>query len=127
MPAVNKIQISDRSVLTPVPSIYQASQWAYSPAGVPMSVLTGKLAADRVIKKRVTNFSCGRGISSASHQRFSGLNPVASNAWVIFIIHRPLLNNQKGSDKLLYHPPGIFTITGHTINNTLFWVQHLID
>ena len=51
MPVVNKIQISDRSVLTPVPSIYQAGQWAYSPAGVPMSILTGKLAADKIIKK----------------------------------------------------------------------------
>jgi phytoene dehydrogenase-like protein len=51
MPVVNKIQISDRSVLTPIPSIYQAGQWAYSPAGVPMSILTGKLAADKVLKK----------------------------------------------------------------------------
>lgn len=51
MPVVNKIQISDRSVLTPIPSIYQAGQWAYSPAGVPMSILTGKLAADKIIKK----------------------------------------------------------------------------
>lgn len=51
MPVVNKIQISDRSVLTPIPTIYQAGQWAYSPAGVPMSILTGKLAADKVLKK----------------------------------------------------------------------------
>ena len=51
MPVINKIQYSDRSVLTPVPSIYQAGQWAYSPAGVPMSILTGKLAADKVLKK----------------------------------------------------------------------------
>jgi phytoene dehydrogenase-like protein len=51
MPVINKIQISDRSVLTPIPSIYQAGQWAYSPAGVPMSILTGKLAADRVLKR----------------------------------------------------------------------------
>ena len=50
MPVVNKIQLSARSVLTPIPSIYQAGQWAYSPAGVPMSVLTGKLAADRALK-----------------------------------------------------------------------------
>jgi phytoene dehydrogenase-like protein len=50
MPVINKIQIADRSVLTPLPSIYQAGQWAYSPAGVPMSILTGKLAADRVLK-----------------------------------------------------------------------------
>ena len=51
MPVINKIQNSDRSVLTPVPSIYQAGQWAYSPAGVPMSILTGKLAANRVLKR----------------------------------------------------------------------------
>lgn len=51
MPVVNRIQFSDRSVLTPIPSIYQAGQWAYSPAGVPMCILTGKLAADRIIKK----------------------------------------------------------------------------
>jgi len=51
MPVINKIQKSGRSVLTPVPSIYQAGQWVYSPAGVPMSVLTGKLAADKVLKQ----------------------------------------------------------------------------
>jgi phytoene dehydrogenase-like protein len=51
MPVINKIQISDRSVLTPVASIYQAGQWAYSPAGVPMSILTGKLAVDAVLKR----------------------------------------------------------------------------
>jgi phytoene dehydrogenase-like protein len=51
MPVINKIQISDRSVLTPLPSVYQAGQWAYSPAGVPMSILTGKLAADKILKR----------------------------------------------------------------------------
>ncbi len=51
MPVVNKIQFSDRSVITPIPSIFQAGQWAYSPAGVPMSILTGKLSADRILKK----------------------------------------------------------------------------
>jgi len=51
MPVINKIQISARSVLTPVPTIFQAGQWAYSPAGVPMSILTGKLAADKVLKQ----------------------------------------------------------------------------
>jgi phytoene dehydrogenase-like protein len=52
MPVVNKIQISDRSVFTAIPSVYQAGQWAYSPAGVPMSILTGKLAADKVLRKK---------------------------------------------------------------------------
>jgi len=51
MPVINKIQSAGRSVLTPIPSVYQAGQWVYSPAGVPMSILTGKLAADRIIKK----------------------------------------------------------------------------
>jgi phytoene dehydrogenase-like protein len=49
VPVVNRIQSSGRSVLTPMPSIYQAGQWAYSPAGVPMSILTGKLAADKAL------------------------------------------------------------------------------
>ena len=48
LPVVHKIQFSDRSVVTPIPGIFQAGQWAYSPAGVPMSILTGKLAADRI-------------------------------------------------------------------------------
>ena len=51
MPVINKIQNSARSVQTPLPSIYQAGQWAYSPAGVPMSILTGKLAADKASKR----------------------------------------------------------------------------
>ena len=51
IPVVHKMQFSDRSTLTPIPSIYQAGQWAFSPAGVPMSILTGKLAADKILKK----------------------------------------------------------------------------
>ncbi len=51
IPVVHKIQFSDRSTLTPIPTIYQAGQWAFSPAGVPMSILTGKLAADKILKK----------------------------------------------------------------------------
>lgn len=49
VPVVHQIQSSGRSVLTPFPSVFQAGQWAYSPAGVPMSILTGKLAADKII------------------------------------------------------------------------------
>lgn len=52
VPVVNKIQVSDRSVLTPFKNIYQAGQWVYSPAGVPMSILTGRLAADKILKKK---------------------------------------------------------------------------
>jgi phytoene dehydrogenase-like protein len=49
VPVINKIQASNRAVLTPLPSIYQAGQWTYSPSGVPMAILTGKLAARRII------------------------------------------------------------------------------
>lgn len=51
VPVVNKIQYSSRSVLTPIPSVFVAGQWAYSPAGVPMSILTGKLATEKILKK----------------------------------------------------------------------------
>lgn len=51
VPVVNRIQKGSQSVLTPIPGVLQAGQWAYSPAGVPMSILTGKLAADRIVKE----------------------------------------------------------------------------
>jgi len=50
IPAVNKLPRVASSVLTPIPDTYQAGQWTYSPAGLPISILTGKLAADRVLK-----------------------------------------------------------------------------
>lgn len=50
VPVIHKIQAANRAVVTPVPSVYQAGQWTYSPAGVPMSILTGKLAARRILK-----------------------------------------------------------------------------
>ncbi len=49
-PAVHQMQRVARSVLTPIPGVLQAGQWAYSPGGVPMAILTGKLAADRAVK-----------------------------------------------------------------------------
>ncbi len=50
VPVINKILAANRAVATPIPSIYQAGQWTYSPAGVPMSILTGKLAARRILR-----------------------------------------------------------------------------
>jgi hypothetical protein len=50
MPAVRSLPGVASSVLTPIPDVYQAGQWTYSPAGLPISILTGKLAADRVLK-----------------------------------------------------------------------------
>ena len=49
VPVINKIMSANRAVVTPIPSIFQAGQWTYSPAGVPMSILTGKLAANAIL------------------------------------------------------------------------------
>lgn len=51
MPAVSSMLGIAKSVLTPLPNIYQAGQWTYSPAGLPISILTGKLASDSVLKR----------------------------------------------------------------------------
>jgi phytoene dehydrogenase-like protein len=50
MPAVSSLPAIARSTLTPIPDVYQAGQWTFSPSGLPISILTGKLAADRVLK-----------------------------------------------------------------------------
>lgn len=51
IPAVHSMPKVARSVLTPIPDVYQAGQWVFSPSGLPISILTGKLAADQVVKK----------------------------------------------------------------------------
>lgn len=51
IPVVNKIQMVNKSIYTPIPNVYQVGQWAYNPSGVPTCIMTGKLAADRIIKK----------------------------------------------------------------------------
>ena len=51
MPAESRLPKILNAVKTPVPGVFQAGQWTYSPAGLPISILTGKLAADRVIKE----------------------------------------------------------------------------
>lgn len=51
MPAENRLPRIMNAINTPIPGVFQAGQWTYSPAGLPISILTGKLAADRVIKE----------------------------------------------------------------------------
>ena len=51
IPVVNRLPKVAASILTPVTDIFQAGQWAFSPSGFPISVLTGKLAADKVKKQ----------------------------------------------------------------------------
>ncbi len=49
-PAEYRFLKVSQSVLTPIETIKQAGQWAFNPSGVPVAILTGKLAADAVIK-----------------------------------------------------------------------------
>ena len=51
IPAVSSIPSIAKSVKTPIPHVVQAGQWTYSPSGLPISIITGKLAADSVGKK----------------------------------------------------------------------------
>lgn len=51
MPVIHKTAQVAKSVLTKLPDVYQAGQWSYSPAGLPISIMTGKLAADHIHKK----------------------------------------------------------------------------
>lgn len=50
IPAESRLPKIMNAIKTPFPEIYQAGQWTYSPSGLPISFLTGKIAADRVIK-----------------------------------------------------------------------------
>ena len=50
MPAESRLVRIANSVNTPIPDVYQAGQWTYSPSGFPVALLTGKLAADKINK-----------------------------------------------------------------------------
>lgn len=49
MPAESRLPKIFSATRTTLPDIFQAGQWTYSPAGLPISILTGKLAADNVL------------------------------------------------------------------------------
>jgi len=50
IPVVNQLLEIPKAVLTPIPDVYQAGQWAYVPAGVPVAMLTGWHASQLIIK-----------------------------------------------------------------------------
>lgn len=50
VPAESRLPRILNAIKTPIPDVLQAGQWTYSPAGLPISIITGKLAADNVIK-----------------------------------------------------------------------------
>ncbi|MEL7626015.1 MAG: FAD-dependent oxidoreductase [Anaerolineaceae bacterium] len=50
MPSESRFDKIIKSVKTPIQNLHQCGQWTFSPSGVPTCVLTGKLAADAVLK-----------------------------------------------------------------------------
>jgi phytoene dehydrogenase-like protein len=50
MPAENRLARITNSINTRLPGIHQAGQWTFSPSGFPISLITGKLAADKIQK-----------------------------------------------------------------------------
>lgn len=50
MPAENRFRKIAQSVKTPIENVFQCGQWTFSPSGLPVSILTGKLAADAAHK-----------------------------------------------------------------------------
>jgi phytoene dehydrogenase-like protein len=50
LPAESRLPKIFSATDTPIEGILQAGQWTYSPSGLPIAILTGKLAADRVLK-----------------------------------------------------------------------------
>ena len=50
MPAESRLARVANSVRTPIPHVFQAGQWTFSPSGFPTAILTGKLAADQATK-----------------------------------------------------------------------------
>lgn len=50
LPAETRLPKVAASVRTPIPDVFQAGQWTFSPSGLPTAILSGKLAADQVRK-----------------------------------------------------------------------------
>ncbi len=51
IPAVTSFLGVTKAVKTYIPDVVQAGQWSYSPAGLPVSIMTGKIASDYILKK----------------------------------------------------------------------------
>jgi len=51
MPAVHEFGSIAKAIETGVADILQCGMWTFSPAGLPVSIITGKLAADQAVKR----------------------------------------------------------------------------
>lgn len=51
IPVENRLPNVARSIFTQVPDVFQAGQWSFSPSGLPIAILTGKLAVHEIEKQ----------------------------------------------------------------------------
>ena len=51
MPAVHEFGSIQKATETGIPDVLQCGMWTFSPAGLPVSIITGKLAADQAIQR----------------------------------------------------------------------------
>jgi phytoene dehydrogenase-like protein len=51
IPVVSRLRDIPKSVLTPIPGVLQAGQWAYAPSGVPIAMLTGWYATKEIARR----------------------------------------------------------------------------
>ena len=49
MPCVTNLPQISKAIVTEFLDVYQCGQWSFSPSGVPISIITGKLASDQII------------------------------------------------------------------------------
>lgn len=54
-PVIDKLTDVGKSVLTALPNVYKAGQWAYAPAGVPIAMLTAWHAYQKIVKQSTRN------------------------------------------------------------------------
>ena len=52
VPVESELRKMGGSVKTPIPNVYKAGQWAFSPAGLPTAILTGWHAAQKIMKTK---------------------------------------------------------------------------
>jgi phytoene dehydrogenase-like protein len=50
-PVPNSLTAVSSTPHTAIPGVYKAGQWSYSPSGVPVAILTGRIAAGAILKK----------------------------------------------------------------------------
>lgn len=51
-PVADSLLKISKTPYTPIPNIFKAGQWSYSPSGVPVSILTGRIAAWKINLKQ---------------------------------------------------------------------------